>query len=29
MSKKNIGSSLDDFLQENPLLESNTAVALK
>jgi DNA-binding Xre family transcriptional regulator len=29
MSKKNIGSSLDDFLQEDSLLESNTAVALK
>ena len=29
MSKKNIGSSLDDFLQEESLLESSTAVALK
>ena len=29
MSKKNIGSSIDDFLQEESLLESSTAVALK
>ena len=29
MSKKNIGSSFDDFLQEKSLLESSTAVALK
>jgi len=29
MSKKNIGSSFDDFLQEESLLDSNTAVALK
>ena len=29
MSKKNIGSSFDDFLQEESLLESSTAVALK
>ena len=29
MSKKNIGSSLYDFLQEESLLESSTAVALK
>jgi DNA-binding Xre family transcriptional regulator len=29
MSKKNIGSSFDDFLQEESLLESTTAVALK
>ena len=29
MSKKNIGSSFDDFLQEEYLLESSTAVALK
>ena len=29
MSKKNIGSSLDDFLQEESLFESTTAVALK
>ena len=29
MSKKNIGSSFDDFLQEQSLLESSTAVALK
>jgi DNA-binding Xre family transcriptional regulator len=29
MSKKNMGSSFDDFLQEESLLESSTAVALK
>ena len=29
MSKKNIGSSFDDFLQEEAFLESSTAVALK
>jgi DNA-binding Xre family transcriptional regulator len=29
MSKKNTGSSFDDFLQEESLLESSTAVALK
>jgi len=29
MSKKNIGSSFDDFLQEESLLDSSTAVALK
>jgi DNA-binding Xre family transcriptional regulator len=29
MSKKNIGSSFDDFLQEESLLESSTAIALK
>ena len=29
MSKKNIRSSFDDFLQEESLLESSTAVALK
>ena len=29
MSKKNIGRSFDDFLQEEALLESSTAVALK
>ena len=29
MSKKNIGSSFDDFLQEESLLESSTADALK
>jgi antitoxin HicB len=29
MSKKNIGSSFDDFLQEESLLEYSTAVALK
>ena len=29
MSKKNIRSSFDDFLQEQSLLESSTAVALK
>lgn len=29
MSKKNIGTSFDDFLQEEALLESSTAVALK
>ena len=29
MSKKNIGSRFDDFLQEESLLESSTAVALK
>ena len=29
MSKKNIGSSFDDFLQEESLLEACTAVALK
>jgi antitoxin HicB len=29
MSKKNIGSSFDDFLQEESLLEFSTAVALK
>lgn len=29
MSKKNIGSSFDIFLQEESLLESSTAVAQK
>jgi DNA-binding Xre family transcriptional regulator len=29
MSKKNIGSNFDDFLQEESLLESSIAVALK
>jgi hypothetical protein len=29
MSKKNIGSSFDDFLQEESLLETSIAVALK
>jgi DNA-binding Xre family transcriptional regulator len=29
LSKKNIGSSFDNFLQEESLLESSTAVALK
>jgi len=29
MSKKNIGSSFDDFMQEESLLDSSTAVALK
>jgi DNA-binding Xre family transcriptional regulator len=29
MSKKNIGTSFDSFLQEESLLESSTAVALK
>ena len=29
MSKKNIGSNFDDFLQQESLLESSTAVALK
>ena len=29
MSKKNIGSSFDEFLQEESLLESTTAVSLK
>ena len=29
MSKKNIRSSFDDFLQQESLLESSTAVALK
>ena len=29
MSKKNNGSSFDDFLQEESMLESSTAVALK
>ena len=29
MSKKHIGSNFDDFLQEESLLESSTAVALK
>ena len=29
MSKKNIRSNFDDFLQEESLLESSTAVALK
>lgn len=29
MSKKNIGSSFDDFLQEEAILEDATAVALK
>jgi DNA-binding Xre family transcriptional regulator len=29
MSKKNIGSSFDDFLQEESLLDSSTSVALK
>ena len=29
MSKKNIGTSFDDFLQEESLLESSTVVALK
>lgn len=29
MSKKHIGSSFDDFLQEEDILDSSTAVALK
>lgn len=29
MGKKNIGSSFDDFLKENAMLEEATAVALK
>ncbi len=29
MSKKNIGSSFDEFLQEESLLESTTAISLK
>lgn len=29
MGKKNIGSSFDDFLQEEAILEDATAVALK
>lgn len=29
MGKKNIGSSFDDFLQEEAILEDSTAVALK
>ena len=29
MSKKNIGSSFDDFLQEEAILEETTSVALK
>ena len=29
MSKKHIGSSFDDFLKEESLLESSTAIALK
>jgi predicted XRE-type DNA-binding protein len=29
VAKKNIGSSFDDFLNEESLLESSTAVALK
>ena len=29
MSKKNIGSSFDDFLKEDSPLESSTAIALK
>jgi predicted XRE-type DNA-binding protein len=29
MSKKNIGSSFDDFLKEESLLETSTAIALK
>ena len=29
MSKKNIGSSFDDFLKEDAMLENATAVALK
>lgn len=29
MRKKNIGSSFDDFLQEEAILEETTAVALK
>jgi predicted XRE-type DNA-binding protein len=29
MSKKNIGSSFDDFLQEESMLEAATAVAIK
>jgi predicted XRE-type DNA-binding protein len=29
MAKKNIGSSLDDFLQEESMLEEATAVAIK
>ena len=29
MSKKNIGTSFDDFLQEESLLDSSTVVALK
>jgi predicted XRE-type DNA-binding protein len=29
MSKKNIGSSFDDFLKQESILESSTAIALK
>ena len=29
MAKKNIGSSFDDFLQEEAMLEETTAVAMK
>jgi DNA-binding Xre family transcriptional regulator len=29
MGKKNVGSSFDDFLQEDDLLEETTAVAIK
>ena len=29
MRKKNIGSSFDDFLQEEAILDETTAVALK
>jgi len=29
MAKKNIGSSFDDFLQEESMLEEATAVAIK
>ena len=29
MNKKNIGSSFDDFLQEEAILDASTAVALK
>jgi len=29
MSKKNIGSSFDDFLSENAMLDEATAVAVK
>jgi predicted XRE-type DNA-binding protein len=29
MSKKNIGSSFDDFLKEESILETSTAIALK
>ncbi len=29
MSKKNVGSSFDDFLQEESFLESTTTVAIK